>query len=317
MYCIKIIALLIFAEYWCGSSDAEINATECNICLSKIINDDQFQLPCRHVFHEECIIPWLASYSSTCPTCRAQFPHHIESRVLFIENSLVKSQQTQTEALRNAQLGRNKLLANAQKMLNLALDAQVKHFFSIALKDGQNIKNESMLRLIEADDLLEKAVQDAKCALDEATDHAKRVRNEGKAHIKQGRAFLLCARGAELVLTLQLVSALENAKHFITQTTKSAANFLNEMSENSKRIRNEAQERAKELIGRGGQATANRLPLEYAKETAERIRTETTATAERIRTETMANAERIQNDTLANAHQLYALLYALEKMHCA
>ncbi|KAI3416422.1 hypothetical protein GPALN_005954 [Globodera pallida] len=219
-------------------------------------------------------------------------------------------------------------------MLNLALDKHAQRFCSIALKDvqksksittqkphknaeealeAQNIKNESMLRLNEADDLLENAVQDSKCALNEATEHAIRVRNEAKAHIKRGRAFLLSARGAELVLTAQLAAALENASHFITQTNENAQNSINEMLENSKRILKESWERGK-LIGREQQATANRLRLEYAKETAERIRTETTATAERIRTETMAYAERIQTDTLANAQHLYALEDALRNM---
>ena len=53
----------------------EVNSSEdCSICLKvpkekDIIN----KLPCKHIFHKECIVEWLSKIN-TCPLCRSQFP---------------------------------------------------------------------------------------------------------------------------------------------------------------------------------------------------------------------------------------------------
>ena len=38
--------------------------------IEKAPKNPVVQLPCRHAYHQPCIIPWLEK-SSTCPTCRA------------------------------------------------------------------------------------------------------------------------------------------------------------------------------------------------------------------------------------------------------
>lgn len=44
---------------------------DCVICMEPL--SDHCALPCQHVFHKQCILPWLTSKSS-CPSCRAQMP---------------------------------------------------------------------------------------------------------------------------------------------------------------------------------------------------------------------------------------------------
>ena len=43
----------------------------CYICHLKFKKKDKFirQLPCDHIFHSKCIMPWF-NRSSTCPVCR-------------------------------------------------------------------------------------------------------------------------------------------------------------------------------------------------------------------------------------------------------
>ena len=46
------------------------NAT-CAICLEDFNKNDIAQeLPCKHMFHKECLAGWLATRHRTCPTCR-------------------------------------------------------------------------------------------------------------------------------------------------------------------------------------------------------------------------------------------------------
>ncbi|KAL2927532.1 E3 ubiquitin-protein ligase RNF13 [Bienertia sinuspersici] len=59
-----------------GSTDMEC----CSVCLEEfekpIYNsgdgelDDVVILPCSHVLHEDCLVPWIAKGKNTCPFCR-------------------------------------------------------------------------------------------------------------------------------------------------------------------------------------------------------------------------------------------------------
>ncbi|KAG0250185.1 hypothetical protein BG011_008589 [Mortierella polycephala] len=43
---------------------------ECTVCKDEFTKEGTLlQLPCQHIFHEDCIKPWL-KVSGTCPTCR-------------------------------------------------------------------------------------------------------------------------------------------------------------------------------------------------------------------------------------------------------
>ncbi|ESQ40024.1 hypothetical protein EUTSA_v10014876mg [Eutrema salsugineum] len=54
-----------------GSSEVEIAATECAICLGEFADGERVRVlpPCNHSFHMSCIDTWLVSHSS-CPNCR-------------------------------------------------------------------------------------------------------------------------------------------------------------------------------------------------------------------------------------------------------
>lgn len=44
---------------------------KCCVCLSKFHkNDTMKKLPCRHIFHRDCVDQWLAVCQKTCPLCR-------------------------------------------------------------------------------------------------------------------------------------------------------------------------------------------------------------------------------------------------------
>ncbi|CAH9093882.1 unnamed protein product [Cuscuta epithymum] len=50
------------------------DSLQCAVCLDDFeIGSEAKEMPCKHKFHSECIIPWLDLHSS-CPVCRYQLP---------------------------------------------------------------------------------------------------------------------------------------------------------------------------------------------------------------------------------------------------
>ncbi|XVE78722.1 hypothetical protein DITRI_Ditri14bG0001500 [Diplodiscus trichospermus] len=50
----------------------------CAVCQDSLLLDsDAKQLPCKHLYHPDCILPWLSNHNS-CPLCRSTLPaqHH-------------------------------------------------------------------------------------------------------------------------------------------------------------------------------------------------------------------------------------------------
>eukprot|EP00698_Gefionella_okellyi_P011353 TRINITY_DN2988_c0_g1_i2.p1 TRINITY_DN2988_c0_g1~~TRINITY_DN2988_c0_g1_i2.p1 ORF type:complete len:278 (-),score=38.64 TRINITY_DN2988_c0_g1_i2:53-826(-) len=54
-------------------SDVE-SKPSCSVCLEDhIAGTKALRLPCTHLFHKECVMPWLQQHNS-CPSCRFELP---------------------------------------------------------------------------------------------------------------------------------------------------------------------------------------------------------------------------------------------------
>jgi E3 ubiquitin-protein ligase RNF115/126 len=56
-------------------SQQHVDAKECcSVCKDEYtLGEHAMQMPCTHLFHKDCIEPWLKRHS-TCPSCRYQLP---------------------------------------------------------------------------------------------------------------------------------------------------------------------------------------------------------------------------------------------------
>ncbi|KAF5175719.1 hypothetical protein FRX31_034698 [Thalictrum thalictroides] len=70
-----IIESLRFAQQNASPSDETSEVTnQCAICLGTWNEEEEKQkwvLPCKHMFHSECICEWVKSSGITCPICRS------------------------------------------------------------------------------------------------------------------------------------------------------------------------------------------------------------------------------------------------------
>ncbi|UNI18117.1 hypothetical protein JDV02_004407 [Purpureocillium takamizusanense] len=54
--------------------DAEPGPADCAICLETLQDADVVRaLPCKHVFHSECLLKWAVARHDSCPLCKARF----------------------------------------------------------------------------------------------------------------------------------------------------------------------------------------------------------------------------------------------------
>ncbi|NWZ17711.1 RN115 ligase, partial [Agelaius phoeniceus] len=54
---------------------------ECPVCKEDYALAEQVrQLPCNHVFHSSCIVPWLELHD-TCPVCRKSLKGELDNYI--------------------------------------------------------------------------------------------------------------------------------------------------------------------------------------------------------------------------------------------
>jgi hypothetical protein len=53
----------------------------CSICLDDFEKDEQLcVLPCGHLHHTECILPWLTTRNANCPLCKESFWKEVDKK---------------------------------------------------------------------------------------------------------------------------------------------------------------------------------------------------------------------------------------------
>ncbi|XP_048493056.2 E3 ubiquitin-protein ligase RING1-like [Beta vulgaris subsp. vulgaris] len=67
-------------ERLAAGGDQEVDSTTCAICLEEGSMTMSVRLPCKHVFHEGCIVKWLRK-SNSCPLCRYELPVAIDHQL--------------------------------------------------------------------------------------------------------------------------------------------------------------------------------------------------------------------------------------------
>lgn len=82
------------------------NESQCAVCLKHYDEDDVVKgLPCKHEFHDSCILPWL-NKTNSCPVCRFELPTDDQDYETYKEQKArAKKRDQDVETLHNSMFG--------------------------------------------------------------------------------------------------------------------------------------------------------------------------------------------------------------------
>jgi len=110
---------------------------QCSVCHDKYAIDDQCHiLPCQHVYHQDCIIPWL-NLHNTCPICRFE----LKTADKEYESKKAKSKNTGTNRKPRAPRNTENITGGSPNSPRARTNNPTKK--KVARKTGGNTANKS------------------------------------------------------------------------------------------------------------------------------------------------------------------------------
>ncbi|OPJ70780.1 E3 ubiquitin-protein ligase RNF103 isoform B [Patagioenas fasciata monilis] len=92
---------------WSAWPSEMLHCTECVVCLENFANGCLLMgLPCGHVFHQNCIVMWLAGGRHCCPVCSQNMVLFIMTESISVETTVLRvagSLQKSTEVMKAMQ----------------------------------------------------------------------------------------------------------------------------------------------------------------------------------------------------------------------